>query len=159
MPGGPERPPKTLLTDLRNLLDPVEQRLQRLGRALFAHDVPQDVPRLTQQRQLREAAVAAVLPRPPSAFGRVGEGVLFRDYGNNRPLYPLLHDFLRASEVPVLAVWGRNDEIFGPAGAEAFARDAQDAEVRLINGGHFLLESHLDVVAGYLRGFLGRVLG
>ncbi|MDX3180961.1 alpha/beta hydrolase [Streptomyces sp. NPDC053741] len=84
---------------------------------------------------------------------------LFRDYRNNRPLYPLLHEFLRTSEVPVLAVWGRNDEIFGPAGARAFARDAKDAEVHLIDGGHFLLESHLDVVAGYLRGFLGRVLG
>ncbi|WP_425337869.1 alpha/beta fold hydrolase, partial [Streptomyces roseus] len=52
-----------------------------------------------------------------------------------------------------------NDEIFGPAGARAFARDAKEAEVHLVNGGHFLLESHLDVVAGYLRGFLGRVLG
>jgi pimeloyl-ACP methyl ester carboxylesterase len=83
---------------------------------------------------------------------------LFRDYPNNRPLYPLLQEFLRTSEVPVLAVWGRNDEIFGPAGAQAFARDAEDAEVHLIDGGHFLLESHLDIVAGYLRGFLGRVL-
>ncbi|APU14138.1 Alpha/beta hydrolase family [Actinoalloteichus sp. GBA129-24] len=83
---------------------------------------------------------------------------LFRDYQNNRPLYPLLHEFLRTSGVPVLAVWGRNDEIFGPEGAQAFACDAEDAEVRLINSGHFLLESHLDVVAGYLRGFLGRVL-
>ncbi|WP_031469555.1 alpha/beta fold hydrolase [Sciscionella sediminilitoris] len=83
---------------------------------------------------------------------------LFRDYRNNRPLYPRLHEFLRGSEVPVLAVWGRNDEIFGPAGAQAFARDARDAEVHLIDGGHFLLESHLDVVARYLRGFLGRVL-
>ncbi|MFE2506517.1 alpha/beta fold hydrolase [Streptomyces rubiginosohelvolus] len=84
---------------------------------------------------------------------------LFLDYQNNRPLYPLLHEYLRTSEVPVLAVWGRNDEIFGPAGARAFAGDAKNAEVHLINGGHFLLESHLDVVAGYLRGFLGRVLG
>ncbi|WP_097948817.1 alpha/beta fold hydrolase [Streptomyces sp. ms115] len=84
---------------------------------------------------------------------------LFRDYQNNRALYPLLHEYLRISEVPVLAVWGRNDEIFGLAGARAFARDAKNAEVHLINGGHFLLESHRDVVAGYLRGFLGRVLG
>lgn len=83
---------------------------------------------------------------------------LFRDYANNRPLYPRLHEFLRTWEVPVLAVWGRNDEIFGPAGARAFARDAEDAEVHLIDGGHFLLESHLDVVSGYVRGFLGRVL-
>ncbi|MER5389741.1 alpha/beta hydrolase [Saccharopolyspora sp. NPDC002686] len=83
---------------------------------------------------------------------------LFRDYQNNRPLYPLLHEYLRTSEVPVLAVWGRNDEIFGPAGAEAFTRDAKDPEVHLIDGGHFLLESHLKLVAGYLHGFLGRVL-
>ncbi|GCD92966.1 alpha/beta fold hydrolase [Embleya hyalina] len=84
---------------------------------------------------------------------------LFRDYRNNRPLYPPLHELLRAGEVPVLAVWGRNDEIFGPAGARAFARDAEDAEVHLIDGGHFLLESHLDVVAGHVRDFLGRVPG
>ncbi|MER5885873.1 alpha/beta hydrolase [Streptomyces sp. NPDC001941] len=84
---------------------------------------------------------------------------LFRDYQNNRPLYPRLHEFLRSSQVPVLAVWGANDQIFQPAGAEAFARDAKDAEVHLVDGGHFLLESHLDVVAGHLRGFLGRVLG
>ncbi|MDA3627105.1 alpha/beta hydrolase [Saccharopolyspora sp. WRP15-2] len=83
---------------------------------------------------------------------------LFRDYQNNRPLYPLLHEYLRTSEVPVLAVWGRNDEIFGPAGAQAFTRDAKDPEVHLIDGGHFLLESHLKLVAGYLHGFLSRVL-
>ena len=62
------------------------------------------------------------------------------------------------AEVPLLAVWGRNDEIFGPAGATAFARDLPDAEIHLLDGGHFLLESQLDTVAGYLRGFLGRVL-
>lgn len=82
---------------------------------------------------------------------------LFRDYRTNRPLYPRLHGFLRSSGVPVLAVWGRNDEIFGPDGARAFARDARDVEVHLVDGGHFLLESHLDVVAGHLRRFLERV--
>ncbi len=60
--------------------------------------------------------------------------------------------------MPLLAVWGAGDEIFGPAGARAFARDLPDAEIHLIPGGHFLLESALDTVAGYLRGFLGRAL-
>ena len=83
---------------------------------------------------------------------------LFRDYPSNIALYPALHEYLRQSQVPLLAVWGRNDEIFGPAGATAFARDLPDAEIHLLDGGHFLLESHLDTVAGYLRGFLGRVL-
>ncbi|MFD7505607.1 alpha/beta fold hydrolase [Streptomyces sp. NPDC059850] len=54
-----------------------------------------------------------------------------------------------------LAVWGAGDEIFGPDGARAFARDRPDAEIHLVpGGGHFLLESHLDIVAGYIRGFL-----
>lgn len=76
---------------------------------------------------------------------------LFRDYASNRDLYPALHDWLRTSGVPVLAIWGRNDEIFGPAGAEAFRRDVPGARVELLDGGHFLLESHLDEVAASIR--------
>lgn len=76
---------------------------------------------------------------------------LFRDYASNREVYPALHAWLRASGVPVLAVWGRNDEIFGPAGAEAFRRDVPHARVELLDGGHFLLESHLDEVAASIR--------
>ncbi|MGW1836929.1 alpha/beta fold hydrolase [Streptomyces sp. NPDC002067] len=80
---------------------------------------------------------------------------LFRDYATNRPLYPRLHTYFRESQVPLLAVWGANDEIFGPEGAHAFARDLPGAEIHLVpGGGHFLLESHLDTVAGYVRGFL-----
>jgi hypothetical protein len=44
------------------------------------------------------------------------------------------------------------------AGARAFADDAPGAEIRLLDGGHFLLESHLDA-AGYIRPFLERTLG
>ncbi|MCQ1995753.1 alpha/beta fold hydrolase [Arthrobacter sp. zg-Y1171] len=72
---------------------------------------------------------------------------LFGDYHTNRALYPALHELLRSTQVPVLAVWGRNDEIFGPAGAEAFRQDVPKARVELLDGGHFLLESHLDEVA------------
>jgi pimeloyl-ACP methyl ester carboxylesterase len=83
---------------------------------------------------------------------------LFADYASNLPLYPKLHAWLRESRVPVLAVWGRNDEIFLPAGALAFADDAPGAEICLLDGGHFLLESHLDAAAGTIRGFLARTL-
>jgi pimeloyl-ACP methyl ester carboxylesterase len=83
---------------------------------------------------------------------------LFADYASNLPLYPKLHSYLRDSGVPLMAVWGRNDEIFGPAGALAFADDAPEAEIHLLDGGHFLLESHLDTAAGYVRGFLGKTL-
>ncbi|WP_022929348.1 alpha/beta fold hydrolase [Patulibacter americanus] len=80
---------------------------------------------------------------------------LFGDYATNRPLYPRVQEWLRASRVPVLAVWGRNDEIFAAAGADAFRRDAPDARVELLDGGHFLLESHLDEVAGLIREWRG----
>jgi pimeloyl-ACP methyl ester carboxylesterase len=83
---------------------------------------------------------------------------LFADYASNIPMYDYLHEYLRGSRVPLLAVWGRNDEIFGPDGARAFAADAHRAEIHLLDGGHFLLESQLDAVVGYLRPFLERSL-
>jgi pimeloyl-ACP methyl ester carboxylesterase len=83
---------------------------------------------------------------------------LFADYASNLPLYPRLHAYLRESQVPLLAVWGRNDPIFSPDGARAFADDAPGAEIHLLDGGHFLLESHLEAAAGYIRGFLGSTL-
>ena len=81
---------------------------------------------------------------------------LLADYASNLPLYPKLHGYLRDTQVPVLAAWGRNDEIFGPEGALAFAGDAPGAEIHLLDGGHFLLESHLDAVAGLIHPFLER---
>jgi pimeloyl-ACP methyl ester carboxylesterase len=83
---------------------------------------------------------------------------LLRDYASNSPQYPRVHDYFRASKVPLLAVWGRGDEIFGPAGAQAFAEDIPDAEIHLLDGGHFLLESALDEVTGLIRAFLAKVL-
>ncbi|GBE64291.1 hydrolase [Mycobacterium sp. MFM001] len=84
---------------------------------------------------------------------------LLLDYATNAPLYPRLHEYFRNSKVPLLAVWGRGDEIFGPAGAEAFAEDLPDAEIHLLDGGHFLLESALEEVTGLIRPFLAEQLG
>ncbi|GAA3222302.1 alpha/beta fold hydrolase [Nonomuraea helvata] len=82
---------------------------------------------------------------------------LFRDYATNPPLYPALHEYLRSNQPPVLVVWGRGDEIFGPDGARAFAQDVPNAEIHLLDGGHFLLESAGDEVAELIRGFMGRL--
>lgn len=82
---------------------------------------------------------------------------LFRDYATNPPLYPQLHEYFRATNVPLLAVWGRGDEIFGPGGALAFADDLPGAEIHLLDGGHFLLESALPEVAELIRNFLAKV--
>jgi pimeloyl-ACP methyl ester carboxylesterase len=83
---------------------------------------------------------------------------LFRDYPTNVERYPEFQRYFRTSQVPLMAVWGGNDEIFGPDGARAFARDLPDAEVHLLDTGHFALETDLDAIAGYTRGFLGRVV-
>ena len=83
---------------------------------------------------------------------------LFRDYKTNLDVYPSAQECFRQTKVPLLAVWGANDPIFGPDGARAFQRDLPDAEVHLLDTGHFALESHLDPIAGYIRGFLGRTL-
>ncbi|SDL74149.1 alpha/beta fold hydrolase [Nonomuraea jiangxiensis] len=79
---------------------------------------------------------------------------LFLDYATNPPLYPRFHAYLRERQPPLLAVWGKGDEIFGPDGARAFAGDLPDARIHLLDGGHFLLESALDEVTRLIRDFL-----
>lgn len=68
---------------------------------------------------------------------------LFQDYKTNADLYPQFQEYFRKSNVPILAIWGKNDIIFIPPGAEAFKRDSK-AIVELWDGGHFLAESHSD---------------
>ncbi|MEE6136837.1 alpha/beta hydrolase [Mycobacterium sp. 050128] len=93
----------------------------------------------------------ALLSRPGNDLVQLK---LFRDYATNSAIYPQVHEYFRAARVPLLAVWGRGDEIFGPAGAEAFTDDLPDAQIHLLDGGHFLLESALDEVVGLIRNFL-----
>lgn len=81
---------------------------------------------------------------------------LFRDYATNPPLYPAWQAYLRARKPPTLVVWGKNDPFFTPAGAEAFTRDVPDAEVHLLDTGHFALADHAAEVAARMRTFLGK---
>jgi pimeloyl-ACP methyl ester carboxylesterase len=79
---------------------------------------------------------------------------LFLDYASNIALYPKFHDYFRTKRPPLLAVWGRNDPFFLPAGAEAFKRDLPGAVVRLFDTGHFALETHVEEIAAAIRGFV-----
>jgi len=79
---------------------------------------------------------------------------LFLDYASNVELYPAFQEFFRTSRPPLLAVWGRNDPFFLPAGAEAFKRDIPAADVRLLDTGHFALETHAAEIAAAIREFL-----
>jgi len=81
---------------------------------------------------------------------------LFYDYRNNPPLYPAWHKYLRDRKPAVLVVWGKNDPVFAPAGAEAFLRDVPNAELRFLDTGHFALEEDGAEIAQIIRAFLAK---
>ncbi|MEV7281030.1 alpha/beta fold hydrolase [Streptomyces sp. NPDC093111] len=81
---------------------------------------------------------------------------LIADYGTNFALYPAFQEYFRTSRVPLLAVWGEGDEVFLPAGAEAFRHDLPDAEIHLLPTGHFALETHAPQIASLIDDFLKR---
>jgi pimeloyl-ACP methyl ester carboxylesterase len=83
---------------------------------------------------------------------------LFGDYQSNVALYPKFQEYIRTSQPPLLAAWGKNDPFFLPVGAVAFRRDNPDAEVHLLEAGHFALESNLSEIAPIVRDFLERKL-
>ncbi len=76
------------------------------------------------------------------------------DYGSNVKRYPEWQNYFKKYQPPTLVVWGKNDEIFGPRGAKAYARDLRNIEVHLLDTGHFALEEDCDVIAGHMRRFL-----
>ena len=81
---------------------------------------------------------------------------LFLDYASNVALYPQFQAYFRNHRPPLLAVWGRNDPFFLPAGAEAYKRDIPSADVRFFDTGHFALETHGAEIATAIRDFIGR---
>jgi pimeloyl-ACP methyl ester carboxylesterase len=95
---------------------------------------------------------AAMIARPGNMDIQLD---LFLDYANNVKLYPAFQEYFRKSKPPLLAIWGRNDPFFIPAGAEAYRRDNPNASVQLLNTGHFALETHLEEIAAAMRQFLG----
>jgi pimeloyl-ACP methyl ester carboxylesterase len=79
---------------------------------------------------------------------------LFLDYASNVNLYPKFQEYFRKSKPPFLAIWGKNDPFFIPAGAEAFRRDNPNATVEFPDTGHFALETHVEEIAIAMRSFL-----
>ncbi|MBN9420631.1 MAG: alpha/beta hydrolase [Candidatus Eremiobacteraeota bacterium] len=80
------------------------------------------------------------------------------DYQTNPPLYPSWQQAFRDHQPPLLAVWGKNDQIFVAPGAEAYRRDLPEAEIHLLDAGHFALESHGQEIADLMLDFLERKL-
>lgn len=97
---------------------------------------------------------AALMARPGNTDIQLD---LFLDYANNVKLYPAFQEYFQKSKPPLLAIWGKYDPYFIPAGAEAFRRDIPNADVRFLDTGHFALETHLEEIALAMRQFLARV--
>ncbi|KXF83816.1 alpha/beta hydrolase [Rhodococcus ruber Chol-4] len=132
---------------VRALLEPEATRWQ------YVHGVPEDrLDRVAPEAWLLDQMG---LDRPGNKEIQLQ---LFWDDQFNLDAYPAFQEYFRAWRPPTLVTWGRGDEIFGPAGAEAFARDLPDAEIHLLDAGHFALETHGPEIANLVRGFLGRTL-
>ena len=80
---------------------------------------------------------------------------LLLDYASNVQLYPTFQEYFRRSKPPLLAIWGKNDPFFVPAGAEAFRKDLPNAQVQFFDTGHFATETHVVEIASAMQVFLG----
>jgi pimeloyl-ACP methyl ester carboxylesterase len=83
---------------------------------------------------------------------------LFKDYGSNVALYPQFQAYFRSRRPPALIVWGKHDAIFPAEGARAYLRDLPDAELHLLDSGHFALEDNGHDIAALMLDFLDRTL-
>jgi len=81
---------------------------------------------------------------------------LFLDYASNVRLYPKFQEYFRKSKPPLLAVWGKNDPFFIPAGAEAFRKDIPGAKIQYLDTGHFALETHVVEISAAMKDFFER---
>lgn len=94
---------------------------------------------------------AALLERPGNKDIQLD---LFLDYATNVKLYPKFQEYFRKSKPSLLAIWGKNDPFFIPAGAEAFRKDIPNAQVQFLDTGHFALETHVIEIAAAMNKFL-----
>src|SRR5271170_2668964 len=78
---------------------------------------------------------------------------LFLNYASNVALYPAFQEYFRKSKPPLLAFWGKNDPFFTPAGAGAFRRYIPSAQVKMLDTGHFALETHVVEIAAAMKEF------
>lgn len=96
----------------------------------------------------------AYLNRPGQ--GRIQADLIY-DYQNNLAQYPEWQQWLRQNRPPTLIVWGKHDQAFTVAGAQAFKRDLPGAEVHILDGGHFVMDTRLDEVAKLTDQFMRKL--
>ena len=84
---------------------------------------------------------------------------LLLDYASNVRMYPQFQQYFREYQPPLLAVWGKHDPFFMPAGAEVWKRDIPNARINFYEIGHFSLETHAKEIGDDIREFLDHHIG
>lgn len=138
-------PSKENRAALRTLLTPDTTKWQ------YVHGVPDEALVAPETYTLD----SALLARPGNDEIQLD---LLLDYSSNVALYPRIQEYLRTHKPPLLAVWGKNDPFFLPAGALAYQRDIPNTVVQLLDTGHFALETHTDEIASAMGSFLDRAI-
>jgi pimeloyl-ACP methyl ester carboxylesterase len=72
---------------------------------------------------------------------------LLHNYQSNLARYDGWHEFFRSKQPKTLIVWGKNDPFFTVEGAQAYLRDIPNAELHLLDTGHFALEDSSEFIA------------
>jgi pimeloyl-ACP methyl ester carboxylesterase len=85
------------------------------------------------------------------------QATLFKNYPSNFLLYEQWQQYFRQQQPPALIIWGKGDPIFIVPGAKAYTRDLKNAELHILDGGHFVLEEQHRAAAALIEGFLARL--
>jgi len=107
-------------------------------------------PESTKWQYANGVADQTLLDRPGN--GEIQLAMLY-DYRTNPPLYPEFQAFFRKHQPPTLIVWGKNDYVFPTEGALPYKRDLPNAEIHLLDTGHFALETHGHEIAAHIEKF------
>ncbi len=84
---------------------------------------------------------------------------LFYDYRTNVEAYPKWQAWMRERQPRLLVIWGKYDLSFAPTEPDAYRREVPDAEVHILEAGHFALDTRADQIAELVADFMGRQPG
>jgi pimeloyl-ACP methyl ester carboxylesterase len=79
---------------------------------------------------------------------------LFYDYRTNVDNYPKWQAWMQKNQPKLLVIWGKYESSFDPSEPEAYRRDVPSAEVHIVDGGHFALDTAADEIAALVAQFM-----
>ena len=91
-----------------------------------------------------------------NAAARIAHSDLFYEYRTNVDSYPKWQAWMRQTQPRLLVIWGKYELSFDPSEPEAYRRDVPNAEIHIVDGGHFALDTAADAIAQHVRAFLNK---